>query len=193
MKPVFGIIALLLSLLGYVPYIIDIVQRKVKPQRVSWGIWAILSNIMFANQLLNGGGWSVWFFGSTALLVTVIFFLSLSRGVGGSSKMDKIILIAAAVLLVYWLTVTNTRVSTILALVIDAAAVAPSILKAYRYPETESYPQWVMASLGGLFSLFAITKVDYILYLFPLYIIVVNGLVVGAKFYAERYIVKKPI
>lgn len=56
MKPVFGILALLINLLGYVPYVQDIVKGRVKPQRITWGIWAALGSVVFANQVTNGGG-----------------------------------------------------------------------------------------------------------------------------------------
>ena len=186
MKAFFGILALLINLTGFVPYIYDIIHHKVKPQRVTWGIWTILTNIAFANQVINGGGWSAWFFGSSALLVTLTFVLSINRGVGGASQVDKIMLAAAALLLIYWLTLHETRFSTILTILIDCAGAIPTVLKAYHRPNTESYPQWVMAAIAGFFCLFAIGKADYILYLYPLYVVVINSVIVWAKYYAEH-------
>lgn len=185
MKAVFGILAVLINLIGYIPYIKDIVAQKIKPQRVTWGVWTILTTIAFSNQVINGGGWSAWFLGSTALLVTITFVLSIRNGVGGSSKLDKVALIFAGVLLIYWLTVHDTRLSTILAIIIDAIGATPTLIKAYKKPKTESYPQWVMAAIAGVFSLLAIAKADFILAAFPLYVILMNSLIVSAKYSAE--------
>ncbi len=185
MKAVFGILAVLINLFGYIPYIKDIAAHKVKPHRVTWGIWTILTTIVFANQVLNGGGWSAWFFGSTAILVTLTFVLSIRNGRGGMSRLDKAIVAAAALLFVYWLMVHDTHTSTILALCIDAVAAVPTVVKAYKHPDTESYPQWVMAAIAGVFSLLAIAKADFILAVYPLYVILMNSLIVSAKFSAE--------
>lgn len=187
MKATFGILALAINLIGYIPYVHDILRHKVMPQRVTWGIWSILSTIAFANQVINGGGWSVWFFGSSALMTTMVFVLSINRGVGGASRLDKIMLAAAALLLVYWLTLHDTRLSTIFVILIDIVGAIPTVLKAYRRPDTESYPQWVMAAIGGFFSVLAIEKADYILFLYPLYIVAMNTIIVSAKYYSEHY------
>jgi hypothetical protein len=69
---------------------------------------------------------------------------------------------------------------------IDTAGAVPTVVKAYRHPKTESYPQWVLAAAAGFFSVLAVDKPDYILYLYPLYIIVINTLIVWAKYYAEH-------
>lgn len=186
MKPAFGILAVILNLIGFVPYVRDILRNKVKPQRITWGIWTILTTIAFANQVLNGGGYSSYFFGSAALLVSVVFILSFQHGVGGSSVFDRVILGLAIVLFGYWFTVHNTRLSTELAVAIDAVGALPTILKAYDMPKTESYPQWVFAAIGGLFSLLAIEKRDYILFLYPVYIFIMNSIIVVAKYSGEH-------
>ncbi len=186
MKLIFGILAVVINLIGYVPYIHGIITRKVKPQRVTWGLWSILTMIAFANQVINGGGWSAWFFGSTTLLVTLTFMLSIRYGVGGTSNFDKATLTAAGILLIYWLTVHETRLSTEIAIIIDFIAAIPTVIKAYRRPATEAYPQWVLAAVSGLFAMLAIAKADYILFLYPVYIIVMNSVIVGAKFYGEH-------
>ena len=187
MKPLFGVLALLVNLLGYIPYVHDIVKGRVKPQRITWGIWAALSSVVFANQVTNGGGWSVYFFGSSALVTSLVFILSLRRGTGGSSRTDRMLLVAAIILFVYWLFSRDTRYTTLIAILIDALGALPTILKAYNSPRSETYPQWVMAGVGGALSLLAIAKTDYILYMYPLYIVLVNALIVSAKYYAERY------
>ena len=186
MKPVFGILALLINLLGYVPYVQDIVKGRVKPQRITWGIWAALGSVVFANQVTNGGGWSVVFFGSTAFLTTLVFVLSLRRGTCGGSKTDRAMLLEAVALFVYWFLSRDSRTTTLIAVLIDAVGALPTIIKTFRKPKTETYPQWVMAGLGGLFALFAVAKADYILFVYPLYIIFVNATIIAAKYYAER-------
>jgi hypothetical protein len=182
----FGVAALVVNVAGYIPYFAGIFSGRVKPQRITWGIWSILTTIAFVNQVANHGGYSSLFFGSTVLLVVTVFILSIKRGLGGSSGFDKGILIAAAVLFLVWIITRDTRISTILAVTIDGIGALPTLKKAYLRPDTEVYAQWVLAAISGVLSTLAVPKPDYILYVYPLYVVVMNAAIVAAKFTAEH-------
>lgn len=186
MRLFLGIAAVVLNTIGYYPYIRDILRGKVKPQRMTWGIWTILTSIFAVNQIANEGGWSSLFFVSTSILVLVTFLLSLKFGVGGFGKLDIICFIFALALFIYWATIQNTRISTLVAVNIDLIAIIPTIIKTFKLPDTESYPQWMLAGIGGLLSLFAVPKLDWALIIYPVYIFVANYVVVGTKYFRER-------
>lgn len=181
-----GFLALVLNFIGYIPYIRDILRKKVKPHRITWGIWTILTTIAAFNQVSNGGGYSSLFFISTALLVTIVFVLSFHYGMGGASKIDRLCLILAILLLIYWIMVQETRLSTVVAVIIDGLAAIPTIIKTYRQPETESYPQWILAGIAGVLTMIAVPRFDWILIIYPLYIVLMNGAIVGVKYIRER-------
>jgi hypothetical protein len=186
----FGLFGALLIIVGYVPYIRSILRHVVKPQRISWGIWTILTVILFVNQVKNGGGYSSVFMGCTAVLVATTFLLSMKLGIGGASTADRILLVSAMLLLGYWLTVQDTRLSTIVAVSVDFLGAIPTVIKARRQPHTENYAQWILAGLGGLFSMLAVARHDYILYIYPIYNVTMNGVIVCTKYYAQREINK---
>ncbi len=181
-----GFLALLLNLIGYIPYIRDVLRRKVKPHRITWGIWTILTTIMAFNQVSNDGGYSSLFFISTALLVTIVFVLSFRFGTGGASKIDQLCLMLALLLLIYWVTVQETRISTVLAVTIDAIGAIPTLLKTYHHPKTETYIQWCLAGIAGLLTLLAVPRNDWILMIYPLYVVIMNGSIVAVKYIKER-------
>lgn len=66
-------------------------------------------------------------------------------------------------LLIYWITVQETRLSTVLAVIIDGIAAIPTVIKTYRQPETESYPQWILAGIAGLLTMIAVPRLDWML------------------------------
>lgn len=182
-----GLISVIINLIGYVPYIQGIFKGTVKPQRITWGIWVVLTSITFINQVINGGGYSAYFFGSTTLLVTTVFLLSIKRGMGGRSKFDLLVLFASLALFALWALTRDTRTTTIIAVTIDCIAALPTLYKAYVHPDTEVYLQWILAAVAGFFSMLAVgTSTDYILYIYPLYIVLMNGLIVLAKFVGSR-------
>lgn len=186
MQLLLGSLAGLLNLVGYVPYIKDILKKKVKPHRITWGIWTILTTIAAFNQVSNQGGYSSLFFISTALLVGITFVLSLLFGVGGASKIDRICLVLALLLLAYWLTVQETRISTLLAVIIDGIGLIPTIIKTFKNPETETYIQWSLAGIAGLLTVLAVPRLDWALIIYPLYVILANGSIVATKYLRER-------
>ena len=188
MKAFLGITAIVLNLIGYVPYVRDILRGKVKPHRMTWGIWTILTTIAAVNQIKNGGGYSSLFFVSTAVLVLIVFLLSIKYGMGGANLIDWICLAAAIVLLIYWVTVKDTRISTFIAVAIDFIGAIPTVIKTYKHPETETYIQWVLAAFGGLFSMLAVTKLDWALLIYPAYVFVMNGIIVATKYAKEHKI-----
>ena len=106
---------------------------------------------------------------------------------GGRSKFDLLVLFASLALFALWVVTRDTRTTTIIAVTIDCIAALPTLYKAYVHPETEVYLQWILAAVAGFFSMLAVgTSTDYILYIYPLYIVLMNGLIVLAKFVGSR-------
>ena len=188
MQLFFGTTSLIFNIVGYVPYIRDILRGIVRPQRVTWGIWTILVGITAANQILNDGGWSSLFLVSTSLLVTITFVLSIKYGVGGASWVDRICLLLAGALIVYWVLSQDTRFSTLIAVAIDAIGAVPTLIKTYRNPQTETYVQWVLAGIAGIFAMAAATRLDWALLVYPGYVVIMNSAIVGTKYFRERRI-----
>ncbi|HVA97033.1 MAG TPA: hypothetical protein VND99_05255 [Candidatus Acidoferrales bacterium] len=186
MQALLGFSALVLNVIGYIPYIRDIFRKKVKPHPYTWVIWTILTTILAFNQIINGGGYSSLFFISTAILVGFVFILSLHFGMGDTSKIDRICLILASILLFYWLTTHDTRISTIYAVIIDGIGAVPTLIKTYNHPTSETYIQWVLSSLAGLLTLLSVPMSDWILLIYPFYVFLMDGAIVSIKYFRER-------
>lgn len=185
MQAILGFSALILNFVGYFPYIRDIFHGKVKPHPYTWAIWTILTFIVASNQVENGGGYSNLFLISTTILVGFVFILSLHFGMGGASKIDRACLALAAILFLYWLIYKDTRLSTVYAVIIDAIGAIPTLIKTYQHPKTETYTVWILASIAGLFTALSIPRLDLILFIYPLYVFLMDGTVVVIKYFRE--------
>ena len=188
MQAILGFAALILNLVGYIPYIRDIFRKIVKPHPYTWAIWTILTIIAAFNQVKNGGGYSSLFFISTAVLVGIVFILSFRFGMGGASKIDRLCLVLAAILLIYWLTSKDTHLSTVIAVIIDGIGAVPTLIKVYHHPKSETYIQWILAGIGGLLTVFAVPRLEWILLIYPLYVFIMNAAIVSVKYFQERKI-----
>ncbi|HET9721679.1 MAG TPA: hypothetical protein VFP32_01465, partial [Candidatus Saccharimonadales bacterium] len=56
MKQALGLIAVLLALIAYIPYVRDVLKEKTKPHIYSWFIWGALSLLIAALQFKKGAG-----------------------------------------------------------------------------------------------------------------------------------------
>lgn len=50
------IVGVIINFLGGISYVVDTLKGKVKPNRISWGIWAIAPLIAFFAEIKQGVG-----------------------------------------------------------------------------------------------------------------------------------------
>ncbi len=181
-----GLIAGVLSVITYVPYLRDIFRLKTKPERATWFIWAVLSGIAFFSQMAKGATDSLWLVGVQTLGVIVVFVLSIRYGVGGFVRRDMIALGAAGLGLVLWFYTSEAAYALLIAIAIDAIGASLTVLKAYRDPESETLSTWVLSGTAGIFATFAVGSFDYILLAFPVYVIIINYAVALAMVLGRR-------
>jgi hypothetical protein len=181
-----GLIAGVLSVITYVPYLRDIFRLKTKPERATWFIRAVLSGIAFFSQMAKGATDSLWLVGVQTLGVIVVFVLSIRYGVGGFVRRDMIALGAAGLGLVLWFYTSEAAYALLIAIAIDAIGASLTVLKAYRDPESETLSTWVLSGTAGIFATFAVGSFDYILLAFPVYVIIINYAVALAMVLGRR-------
>jgi hypothetical protein len=177
-----GIIAGVVGVLAYIPYVRDILKRTTKPERASWIIWSLEYAALFAAQAAKGATDSLWLIGLQLLGVLVIAALSIRYGFGGFGK-GKIVLLGCAILaLIAWHFTNNASLAIIILVGIEMAAIVPTLIKTYRNPETETLSTWAIIGVAGLLALPAVASSELILYLYPASLVVINfGVVVAAK------------
>ena len=61
-----------------------------------------------------------------------------------------------------------------------------TIVKTRKAPDTDDYSQWVLAAVGGLFTIFAVESSDWVLVIYPVYIFIFNMAIVITKYFPER-------
>ena len=153
-KHILSVVAGLLFLAGYAPYIRAILRGETRPSKASWMIWATLDLItiagMFAKHAINGqiigatvGAW-------------VVFTLSLKHGVPGWTKLDKLCLAGGALGILLW----QAFSSPVMGIVTSSAAIfmgaIPTFKSAWHKPENEDRVAWTIYWLSCVVALAAI-------------------------------------
>ncbi len=156
MKENIAIIAAILAVVGNLPYLWDVIKRKVEPHAYTWFVWSIVSCIVFFGQLSKGAGIGALPTGASEIFTIIIFFFSLPNGFKHVKKIDTFFLVVALLGLIPWILTKDPTISVIIAVSIDLIAFIPTLRKTWLKPKTETpllYGTNVLRHALALFSL----------------------------------------
>lgn len=175
---IFGVLTIVLTFVGYAPYIRDVLKGKTRPHAFSWLIWCITTLIIYALQVQAGAGSGAWATLSVGILIFFVFALSLKNGKRDIRKIDVIFLLLAFVALGLWLIVDQPVLSIILLTTIDLLGFVPTLRKAWDDPHSETLSMYAITTIRHGLSIFALRELNIITSLFPVSWVIVNGLFV---------------
>ncbi len=175
----FIIIGTLIGAVGSVAYLIDTVKGKVKPNRVSFLLWSIAPFIAFFAQIKQGVGLAALMTFSTGFLPLTVFIASFvnKQAEWKLTRFDLLCGILSLVGLVLWMITNVGNVAIFFSIVADGLAAVPTIVKAYKYPDTEIAWPWIATVFGVVLTLLTLSTFTFANSGFILYILVVNILI----------------
>jgi hypothetical protein len=173
--PLLGVLAGVIGVADMIPYVRNTLRGTTRPHRGTWLIWATLAIVVSASQHADGASWSLIMAVTAALLNSLIFVLSIRRGVGGVTTVELVMTAIAGGGVVGWLVADEPMVATVCVVAADLIGAAMMVPKAYRDPESETLVTFACASLGGALAAGAVGSADISLLLFPVYYCLVNG------------------
>ena len=175
----FIIIGTLIGAVGSVAYLIDTVKGKVKPNRVSFLLWSIAPFIAFFAQIKQGVGLAALMTFSTGFLPLTVFIASFvnKQAEWKLTRFDLLCGILSLVGLVLWMITNVGNVDIFFSIVADGLAAVPTIVKAYKYPDTEIAWPWIATVFGVVLTLLTLSTFTFANSGFILYILVVNILI----------------
>ena len=165
-------------------YVRSMLNGRVKPNRVSWLMWAVPAMVGFAVEGSSGAwlaGVPVFMAGFCPLVVFIASF-AVKEAYWKLQKLDYACGVLSVLALVIWAAASAPDVAVLFAILSDALASVPTLIKAWDYPETESPWPYLTGGFGGLTSLLALTAWTFSQYAFPAYLIVVSGLLVASMY-----------
>ncbi len=149
-------VASLIAVAGNLPYLIDIIKKRVQPHPYTWLVWTIVSGISFFGQVAKGAGVGAIPTGAAEIFTLIIFLFSLQYGFKNIKKVDTYFLIFALLGLVPWILTKDPTISIIIVVSIDLIAFIPTLRKTWNAPESETpvlYGANVLRHILTLFSL----------------------------------------
>lgn len=152
LKNILSLIAGILFVIGFVPYIRAILRGETRPAKVSWIIWATLDTItfvgMFAKHTVNGqivgaiiGAW-------------IVVVLALKYGTSGWTLLDKLCLGGAVIGIGLW------KLDPIFAIAASNATAFlgsfPTFASAWNNPSGEDRTAWTIFWISCICAVIAI-------------------------------------
>lgn len=179
MKETLAIIAATLAIAGNVPYLIDVIKKKVQPHPYTWLIWSIVSCIIFFGQVAKGAGIGALPTAAAEVFTIIIFFFSLKYGFKHIRKIDTVFLIVALLGIIPWVLTKDPTISVIVAVSIDLVAFIPTIRKTYANPRTESPVLYGANVFRHILMLFSLQAYNVATMLHSIVMILVNTAMTG--------------
>lgn len=191
-KLVIGIIAVILSFVGYIPYIRDILRKKTTPHTFTWLIWTLAVGISAALQITGGAGVGAWTTVAVTLMCIFIFLLGLRNGKRDITKMDIVFFVLALISLFLWLVVNQPVWSIILIVLTDLLGFGPTIRKSWNNPYSETLSTYQITAFRHGLSIFALQQFNILTWLYPIAWTIAN-IAFCLLLVARRKVIKKPL
>jgi hypothetical protein len=173
-KEFIGILAVILTFVGYIPYIRDTIKGKTKPHIYSWFTWAFVTFIIFALQILGHGGAGAYTTLATAILCLTIFILGMRNGNKDITKFDTITFVISLIATGVWIFAKQPVISTILIVTINTLANLPTIRKSWKDPHSETLFTWEMGAVRNFLGLIALQSYSVLTWLYPVTNLIIN-------------------
>lgn len=174
MKEALGIIAVVITFVGYAPYVLDTIKGKTRPHIFSWFTWGFVTFIIFALQVLGHGGAGTYTTLATAILCSGIFILGLRNGKKDITKFDTVTFVISLIATGIWIFAKQPVISTLLIVTINTLANLPTIRKSWKDPHSETLFTWEMGAVRNFLGLLALQSYSLLTWLYPVTNLIIN-------------------
>jgi len=185
-KILLGGTAAALSVVSYLPYIVNILKNKTKPHAFSWLAWSVLTGIGFTAQVVKHGGAGAWPTGTAAFMCMVIFLLSIAKGQRNFTFFDWSALSIALIAIALWVLTDDPLLSVVLVIIADLIAYLPTFRKSYFRPHEETASLYIVECFRFILSIFALESLSLTTWLYPASVIATNASFVAMLFVRRR-------
>ncbi len=172
----FVLLGALINLMGSSTYAYNTLKGNTKPNRVSWFLWATVPMIAFIAQI--GEGVSLYtslmtfMVGFGPILVLLASILN-KKSYWKISKLDYICGGLSILAVVLWLITGEGIVAIALSIIADLLAGIPTLIKAFKDPESEHHSVFRNGALSAIITMLTIKNWTFASYAFSLYIFII--------------------
>lgn len=191
MREIISVIAGLIAIGGMVPYIIDTIKGKTKPNLVSWFTWTILTSIGAAAAFSEGAVTTAIFSAASAFSTFLVVVLGLRNGIKHYTRFDVICQMMALIGIILWRVTNDAAIAVAVVVITDFIAALPTIRHSWRDPHAETASAFAAAAFGAALTLFTITQFSFVALAYPIYLTLANIFAVAVLLYRRPRVKEK--
>ena len=167
-KQVVSIIATIITIASFYPYIRLIRARKIKPHVFSWIIWGMTTLIAFIGQIAGQGGIGTLSVGVSAITTFYVAYLAFrNRADLTIHKADWMFLVTALLAIPVWMLTSNPLWAIVIITIVDMLGFGPTFRNVYANPKNESAWFYMVFGLRNGLAIYAMEAYNWTTILFP--------------------------
>lgn len=167
-KNLLSTLAIVLTIIAFIPYIRSILQGKTKPHVFSWVIWGCTTFIVCLAQLADNGGAGAWPIGVSGIITLYVAILATIKNSDITiTRIDWLFFILAMTSLPLWYFTSHPLWAVVILTTADALGFGPTFRKAYFHPFEEQLMFFVIMTIRNLISIAALEHYSPTTVLFP--------------------------
>jgi hypothetical protein len=155
-------------------YAVDVLRGGTRPQRTSWGVWALVGTLGVASSDAGGAGPGVYAGAVDAVACAATFLLSVMPRYGkpGGHQLDPYLGLAAVAGVLLWQFGPLTDAgAAICAVACDTVALWPTLRDARHRPDLESRMSWSADVVGNGLCLAAVGTASVAALVYPIFLV----------------------
>ena len=168
----------ILALISPLTYVYAILKGQAKPHRTTRLVLLLITSLTTISLFPQQDRGAIYLAAVSTLQSVIIFILSLKYGMGGYAKSDLTCLGIALLGIILWQVTQNPILGLYSAILADFTGMIPALVKTFYKPETESWYFYGLDVGAALFSTLAINSETLSSYAYPLYILLINLIMV---------------
>ena len=172
-----GLAAGIMSLFGFIPYILAVVRGQTHPNCATWWIWTVVGGLLCVSYYSTGARESIWVPVSYVFGPLVTALLSLKYGEGGWARLDRVCLSGSVVSVPLWWLSGLPIAALMINILIDLCGALPTIRKSWSDPSSEDRLAWLCFLTGNTLNLLALSEWPLEVSAYPLYLFFVSLIV----------------
>ena len=159
----FVYVSVVLNVYAGASYFFSTLRGQTQPNRVTWFFWALAPLIAGTAQLSEGVGISSLAVYSIALPPVLILFASFwnKKAYWKISPFDYSCGAMELMALLLWYLTTDATIAIIFSILVGLCASTPTVLKAYKYPETEDGLAFILGTISMLVGFLAVQQYSF--------------------------------
>ena len=165
-----GHLILVLSILRFTPYVLSTVFGKTRPNRFTWFLFALLSFLLYTNGFLHSQGESLNIILGNLIGCSLIFFLSLKKGVGSVPNIIIWIVFSISFLYSSMNSYISSTIFNLVCISMSLIGFSGTFKKAYDDPQSEDKISWIFYFISCLLNLFTLNSFEFESLIYPLYL-----------------------